>query len=138
VPHPSFLRVRILSIGNPVRRYHGRSDLHFVTFSCYRRHPFLRTRRAPDQFVKVLDQLLRRLQVAHTRVRVRWKFPLIGYVVMPEHIHLHMGEPPRGDPSKVLQLLKQKVSRALTATPRKPLRPQMSLPFQEGETEAHP
>jgi putative transposase len=64
---------------------------------------------------------------------VRWKFPLIGYVVMPEHIHLLMCEPPKGDPSKVLQVLKQKVSRALRARRRRPLRQQMSLPFHEGE-----
>jgi REP element-mobilizing transposase RayT len=110
---------------NPLRRYYGRRDLHFVTFSCYRRRPYLGTRRARDQFVKVLDRLLRGLQGrARTRVRVRWKFPLIGYVVMPVHIHLLMGEPPRGDPSKVkvLQVLKQKVSRALRARHRKPLR----------------
>jgi len=63
VPHPSFLRVRILSMRNPLRRYYGRRDLHFVTFSCYRRRPYLGTRRARDQFMKVLDQLLRGLQV---------------------------------------------------------------------------
>ena len=40
---------------NPLRRYYGRRDLHFVTFSCYRRRPYLGTRRARDQFVKVLD-----------------------------------------------------------------------------------
>src|SRR5437879_2814337 len=27
---------------NPLKRYYGRGDLHFVTFSCYRRRPFLR------------------------------------------------------------------------------------------------
>ena len=64
---------------NPLRRYYGHHELHFVTFSCYRRRPYLGTRHARDQFVKVLDQ-----------VRTRWKFPLIGYVVMPEHIHLLM------------------------------------------------
>jgi putative transposase len=74
---------------NPLRRYYGRRDLHFVTFSCYRRRPYLGTRWARDQFVKVLDQ-----------VRARWKFPLIGYVVMPEHVHLLMGEPPKGIPPK--------------------------------------
>ena len=58
VPHPSFLRVRILCMRNPLRRYYGRRDLHFVTFSCYRRRPYLGTRRARDQFVKVLDQVL--------------------------------------------------------------------------------
>ena len=50
-------------MGIPVRRYHGRRDLHFITFSCYRHRPYLGTRRPRDQFVKVLDQLLRGLQV---------------------------------------------------------------------------
>jgi len=107
---------------NPLRRYYGRRDLHFVTFSCYRRRHYLGTRWARDQFVKVLDQ-----------VRARWKFPLIGYVVMPEHVHLLIGEPPKGDPSKVLQVLKQKASRALRA--RKLLRAQMSLPLGKAEAE---
>ena len=53
---PFVPRVRILSMRNPLRRYYGRRDLHFVTFSCYRRRPYLGTRRARDQFVKVLDQ----------------------------------------------------------------------------------
>jgi putative transposase len=87
---------------NSLRRYYGRGDLHFVTFSCYRRRPLLGARRARDSFVRVLDQ-----------VRVRFKFRLVGYVVMPEHIHLLMSEPRSGDPSKVLQVLKQRVSRAL-------------------------
>jgi putative transposase len=103
---------------NPLRRYYGRRDLHFVTFSCYRCRPYLGTRRARDQFVKVLDQ-----------VRARWKFPLIGYVVMPEHVHLLMGEPLRGDPSKVLQVLKQKVSRVLRASLREAPREQESFPL---------
>ncbi|MGA7795435.1 MAG: transposase [Candidatus Acidiferrales bacterium] len=37
-------------------------------------------------------------------------FRLIGYVVMPEHVHLLMTEPIKGDPSKALQVLKQRVS----------------------------
>ena len=60
---PFVLRVRILSMRNPLRRYYARRDLHFVTFSCYRCRPYLGTRRARDQFMKVLDQLLRGLQV---------------------------------------------------------------------------
>ncbi|MGD0567121.1 MAG: transposase [Candidatus Sulfotelmatobacter sp.] len=35
------------------------------------------------------------------RVRRRYRFVVVGYVVMPEHIHLLMSEPERGDPSKV-------------------------------------
>jgi hypothetical protein len=26
---------------NLLRRYYGRGDLHFITFSCYRREPWL-------------------------------------------------------------------------------------------------
>jgi len=47
---------------------------------------------------------------------------------MPEHVHLLVSEPKKGNPSKMLQVLKQKVSRAL----RKPARKssaQLSLAF---------
>jgi len=37
-------------------------------------------------------------------------FRLIGYVVMPEHVHLLMNEPRTGTPSSVLQKLKLRVS----------------------------
>ena len=87
---------------NPLRRYYGRGDAHFVTFSCFRRHPFLGTREARDRFVEILDE-----------VRCRYKFRLLGYVVMPEHVHLLISEPAGANPSKVLQVLKQKISRAL-------------------------
>ena len=87
---------------NPLKRFYGRNDLHFVTFSCYQRRPYLGTIRARNCFVRILDQ-----------VRRRHKFALIGYVLMPEHVHLLMSEPARSNPSKVLQVLKQRVSRSL-------------------------
>ena len=88
------------SMRNPLRRHYGQGDLHFVTFSCHRRRPYLGTARARNGFVKILGE-----------VRLRFGFRLLGYVVMPEHVHLLMSEPKRGDPSKVLQVLKQRVSR---------------------------
>jgi len=39
---------------------------------------------------------------------------------MPEHIHLLISEPTRGDPSVVMKALKQRVSRALRRRERKP------------------
>jgi putative transposase len=84
---------------NPLQRFYGRRHIHFVTFSCYRRRPYLGTVRARNRFVQILDE-----------VRARHAFSLIGYVVMPEHVHLLIGEPAKGSPSKVLQVLKQKVS----------------------------
>jgi putative transposase len=109
---------------NPLRRYYGRGDLHFITFSCYRRHPLLGTRRARHRFVRILDE-----------VRARHGFRLIGYVVMPEHVHLLVSEPRKGTPSKVLQVLKQKDSRALRRRGRKRVAGQLSLAFAPAATE---
>lgn len=83
------------------RRY-GLGHLHFITCSCYRRMPLLGTVRARDRFLKILSE-----------VRERYDFSLWGFVVMPEHIHLLIGEPGVGDPSTVMKSLKQRVSRAL-------------------------
>jgi len=102
---------------NPLQRYYGRGDLHFITFSCYRRRPYLGTVRARDRFVKILGH-----------VRLRYGFQLLGYVVMPEHVHLIISEPKKGAPSQVLQVLKQKVSRALRLRQRN-ASAQLSLPF---------
>ena len=61
-------------------------------------------------------------------VRSRHAFKLIGYVVMPEHVHLLLSEPRKGTPSKVLQVLKQKVSRSLRGRGKKPM-PGQLCPF---------
>jgi REP element-mobilizing transposase RayT len=52
-------------------------------------------------------------------VRKRYEFALVGYVVMPEHVHLLIGEPKKGNPSKVIQALKQRVSRRLRSRSRR-------------------
>ncbi len=46
-------------------------------------------------------------------MRCRYRFVVVGYVVMPEHVHLLLGEPRRGDPSVVMQALKQGFARRL-------------------------
>ncbi|MFZ0521006.1 MAG: transposase [Candidatus Acidiferrales bacterium] len=83
------------------RRY-GHGHLHFITFSCYRRLPLLKSVRARNLLVEFLGQ-----------IRARYEFSLVGYVVMPEHVHLLVGEPLLGTPSIVMQVLKQRVSREL-------------------------
>jgi putative transposase len=63
---------------------------------------------------------------------------LIGYVVMPEHVHLLLTEPAKGNPSKVLQVLKQNVSAALRKGTRKSSPGQWELKFPERqEDEKH-
>lgn len=49
------------------------------------------------------------------------KFLLVGYVVMPEHVHLLMSEPPEGTPSMVLQKLKQRVTRRMRTRRKLPM-----------------
>src|SRR5258708_151921 len=90
-------------------RHYGRGHLHFITFTCYRRLPLLRSVRARNVFVNILSQ-----------VRDGYGFSLVGYVVMPEHIHLLISEPVQGTPSTVIQVLKQRVSRRLRRKKRKP------------------
>jgi len=85
-----------------LQRIYGLGHLHFITFSCYRRLPLLETARARDAFVTELG-----------RLRDEMGFHLIGYVVMPEHVHLLVSEPSLGTPSTVLQKLKLRVSRKL-------------------------
>jgi len=74
-----------------LKRYYGKGDLHFITFSCYRKLPFLATKHARDVFVREL-----------ARVGAEYRFRLIGYVVMPNHVHLLMSAPAKGTPSTVL------------------------------------
>jgi len=128
VPQVRFLNlglgVDVLFVGlampSGLKRYYGKGDLHFITFSCYRRLPLLKTARARDIFVKELG-----------RVREEMGFHLLGYVVMPEHVHLLMSEPKRGTPSNVLQKLKLRVSRKLRKRGRPAFAGQMRLPFAE-------
>jgi putative transposase len=53
-------------------------------------------------FVQILGQ-----------VRDRYDFSPVGYVVMPDHVQLLIGEPTKGTPSIAIQVLKQRVSRRL-------------------------
>ena len=97
-----------------LRRFYGSDHLHYITCSCYRRRPLLRTARRRDTLLRVLEELRRKLD-----------FRVVGYVVMPEHFHLLIGEPEQGDPSLVMKILKQRVARRLL--PRKPAAAQPSL-----------
>jgi putative transposase len=105
-------------------RYYGRGDLHFLTFSCYQRLPLLTTPRERNVFVQALS-----------RIRERYGFPLVGYVVMPEHVHLLIGESPRATPSLVLKVLKQRVSRDLRENGHHTPAAQRPLPLQNGDAE---
>ena len=89
-----------------LKRYYGRGEIHFVTFSCYRRIPLLRTIEARNVFVEALGA-----------IRDRYKFSLVGYVVMPEHVHLLLSEPDKALLRVALQALKISVSKRAKERP---------------------
>ncbi len=80
-------------------RFHQAGCFHFITFSCYRRRPFLGAPQARDLFERSLESM-----------RIRYQFVVGGYVVMPEHVHLLVSEPKKVLLSKAIQALKLSVS----------------------------
>jgi putative transposase len=102
-----------------LHRYYGAGDLHFITCSCYRRQPLLGTARRRDLFLKVLEQ-----------VRQRYEFVVVGYVVMPEHIHLLISEPQEKNPSTVMQALKLGFARRVLAQARRRHHPSQASLFE--------
>ena len=95
-------------MSNHPRRYYGTNELHFITCSCYHRQCWLASPRRRDLFLVVLGE-----------VRQRYGFVVVGYVVMPDHIHLLISEPKKGDPSRVMQAIKQGFSRRVLKSVRK-------------------
>src|SRR5580658_2634402 len=85
-----------------LHRDYGAGYLHFITTSCYQRRALLGAPQSRDLFLEVMEQ-----------VRRRYRFVVVGYVVMPEHVHLLFSEPERGDPSVVMKVLKQSFARRL-------------------------
>ena len=78
-----------------LKRYYNTGALHFITWSCYQRRPSLGQPDQRDLLLTVLEQM-----------RNRYRFVIIGYVIMPEHIHLLISEPETGTPSTVVQAIK--------------------------------
>ena len=86
-----------------LKRFQQTGSLHYITFTCYHRAPLLEAPDARDTFERVLE-----------RVRRWYGFFITGYVVMPEHIHLLVSEPERGELATAMQMLKQIVARKLS------------------------
>jgi putative transposase len=85
-----------------LKRYQQTGQSHFVTFSCYHRHPLFTTDASRRVFENALE-----------RVRRSFRLRVYGYVVMPEHIHLLVSEPERDTLADALKSLKQGVARRL-------------------------
>jgi len=112
------LRVLCLMPKN-LKRVTGRKDLHFITFCCYQRRALLGSVRSRNLVMEILRA-----------VRARYGFSLVGYVIMPEHVHLLISESASVPPAKVIQVFKQRVSRRMRGKKRGSP-DQLSLRFPE-------
>ena len=84
-----------------LQRYQGHDPLHFPTCSGYHRQPWLASLCRRDWFLQIVEA-----------ARQRYGFVVVGYVAMPDHIHLLISGPERGTPSTVMQVVKQRFARS--------------------------
>ena len=89
-----------------LKRLQDRGDLHFVTFSCYDRQAYLIEPAVRETFECSLEKM-----------RQEYGFTVVGYVVMPEHVHLLLSEPPEQSLARVLQAVKISVAKRLNERP---------------------
>lgn len=61
---------------------YGKGHLHLFTCACFRHLPKLGEEKHRDVFVRLLEEL-----------RVKFRFTVVGYIVMPDHFRLLMREP---------------------------------------------
>jgi putative transposase len=85
-----------------LKRFQQAESLHFITFSCFGRLPFLEHAQPKHIVEGILEQL-----------RARHQARIYAYVLMPEHIHLLINEPPSILLAQFLKALKQMTSRKL-------------------------
>jgi putative transposase len=86
-------------MAQPLIRYQQTGNFHTITFSCFHRKPYLGSPTARDLFERSLET-----------IRLRYSFHVIGYVVMPEHVHLLVSEPQFTVLAKAIQALKLSVA----------------------------
>ena len=91
-----------------LKRFHESRQLHFLTFSCYRRRA---------NFGECSRSYF---ECALERVRQSYGMCVYGYVVMPEHVHLLVSEPEQKTLARAMQSLKQSVARTLALRAKDP------------------
>lgn len=85
-----------------LKRFQKAEALHFITFSCYHRLPLSEAPEPKNTIEAVLEA-----------TRARHQARTYAYVLMPEHVHLLVNEPPSILVAQFLKAVKQITSRKL-------------------------
>ena len=91
-----------------LKRYQQTRQMHLTIFCYLSSNSLLGAEQRRHAFVSTLE-----------RIRQWYGFYVVGYVVMPEHVHLLLSEPERGILTLLLQMIKQMVSPELSRSARK-------------------
>ncbi len=85
----------------------GKGHYHFITCWCYERQPKLELEKDRDRFVRLLEE-----------VRVKFRFQVAGYVVLPEHVQFLMSDPEIDTAERSVAMLKQRYGRRFNVSAR--------------------
>ncbi|MBW4040438.1 MAG: transposase [Acidobacteria bacterium] len=83
-----------------LKRYQTSGHDHAINFCCYKHLPYLGSPASRYLFERALEN-----------ARRKYQFEIYAYVVMPDHVHLLVSEPPIESLSKAIQALKLSVSK---------------------------
>jgi len=83
-----------------LKRYDEPGQAHYLTFSCFQNHPFLKSLRACQWLVEAVKA-----------ARVATRFDLWAWVFMPDHVHLLLRPSGEASLSEILSAIKVPVSK---------------------------
>ena len=86
---------------------YGKGHLHLVTCVCFRKLPKLGEEKHRDVFVRLVEE-----------VRVKFRFAVIGYVVMPDHFRLLMREPEIDTAANAVETIQARYRRRYNSSAR--------------------
>ena len=86
---------------------YGKGHLHFISCSCHQHQPKLGQEKHRDVFVRLLEE-----------VRGKFRFGVVGYVVMPDHFRLLMLEPEIDTAANAVEVLQSRYRRRYNSSAR--------------------
>ena len=86
---------------------YGKGHLHLIACTCYQKQPKLAEEKHRDVFVRLLEEL-----------RVKFRFAVVGYVVMPDHFRLLMREPEIDTATNAVEMLQARYRRRYNSSAR--------------------
>jgi putative transposase len=86
---------------------YGKGHLHLITCTCYQKLPKLAEEKHRNVFVRLMEEL-----------RVKFRFAIVGYVVMPDHFRLLMREPEIDTAANAVEMLQARYRRRYNSSAR--------------------